>query len=84
MYHFTTTGSTMSSYEQQTSTAMKVIMSCPEWISFVRDFNNPQGFLFSQSNVLMELEKEILAADNNHSGASFALVMRQCQQILLN
>ena len=80
--HSTTAGSEMLSYELQTATAMKVIMSCPEWINFVRDFNNPDGFLFSQSNVLMELEKQILAADDNHTGASFAFFMRQGHQIL--
>ena len=60
--------------------ALVYIRSKPELIEFVRDFDEPTGFMFSSDARVTEID-EALDSDG-HSGASFACCLRVCQQTL--
>jgi hypothetical protein len=47
---------------------------------FVRDFNGENGFAFSNDKRINKIGNELL--EDGHSGCSFAITMRFCQNIL--
>lgn len=72
----------MSHLEKSADIMMNVIKKKPEWIDYVKNFNQMGGFLFCKCKTLDELEDAILKADDSHTGASFALTLRICQSRL--
>ena len=72
----------MSHLEKTADIMMNVITKKPEWIDYVKNFNQMGGFLFCKCKTLYELEDAILKADDSHTGASFALTLRICQSRL--
>jgi hypothetical protein len=64
--------------------ALNVVKSNPEWTTYVKTFNDPAGFLFTES-ILLETIKEAIDAENQiHSGASIAMCLQKCKIILNN
>ena len=47
---------------------------------FVRDFDNEQGFMWSNDKRIYDIGDKVVS--DGHSGASFACCLRQCQQLL--
>ena len=72
----------MSHLEKSADIMMDVITKKPEWIDYVKNFNQTDGFSFCKCKTLDELEDAILKADDSHTGASFALTLRICQSRL--
>ena len=56
------------------------IKTKPELVKFVRDFDEPNGFLFSRSPYVNEIDYGV--DQDGHSGASLAYCLRACQHIL--
>jgi len=53
----------------------------PEWVDFIRDFNDDNGFLFSKDERITDIYNAVTAETDIHSGSSFALSLRGCQSI---
>ena len=53
----------------------------PEWVDFIRDFNDDNGFLFSNDERITNIYNVVTAKTDIHSGSSFALSLRACQSI---
>ena len=53
----------------------------PEWVDFIRDFNDDNGFLFSKDERITDIYNVVTAETDIHSGSSFALSLRACQSI---
>ena len=49
---------------------------------FVRDFDNEQGFMWSNDQRIYDIGEKVMS--DGHSGASFACCLRRCQQWLKN
>ena len=63
--------------------ALSVILEKEEYIKFVIDKDNSlqnTGFMFSESPLIYEIGNRLL--DDGHSGSSFAITLRNCQNIL--
>jgi len=52
-----------------------------EWVDFIRDFNDDNGFLFSKDEIITNIYNVVTAETDIHSGSSFALSLRACQSI---
>ena len=61
-------------------TALAYIRSKPELVPFVREFDEPNGFMFSSDPRVKDIDYAL--EKDGHSGASFTWCMRQCQRIL--
>ena len=62
--------------------ALLFIKTDPEMVDYVKTFNEPNGFAWTQHPIL---EKISSATDKDgHSGASFAICLRICQQKLIS
>ena len=53
----------------------------PEWVDFIRDFNDDNGFLSSKDERITNIYNVVTAETDIHSGSSFALSLRACQSI---
>jgi hypothetical protein len=53
----------------------------PEWVDFIRDFNDDNGFLFSKDEIITDIYNVVTSETDIHSGSSFALSLRACQSI---
>ena len=53
----------------------------PEWVDFIRDFNDDNGFLFSKDEIITDIYNVVTAETDIHSGSSFALSLKACQSI---
>lgn len=62
--------------------ALNVINSKPEWIEHVRNFMDPNGFMFNESPLLEDIKDAIDEDNPIHSGASLAMCLQKCKQIL--
>jgi hypothetical protein len=62
--------------------ALNVVNSKPEWLNFVKNFNHPGGFKFSNSPLIGEIKNAIDAENPIHSGASLATCLQECRQLL--
>ena len=63
--------------------ALSVILENDEYIKFVIDEDDSLktvGFMFSESPLIYEIGNRLL--NDGHSGASFAITLRNCQDIL--
>jgi len=57
------------------------IIKNPEWVDFIRDFNDNGGFMYSTDERISDIYKGVNAENDIHSGASFLLCLRKCQSI---
>ena len=62
--------------------ALNVINSNPEWIEYVINFMDPNGFMFNESPLLEDIKDAIDEENPIHSGASLAICLQKCRQIL--
>jgi len=62
--------------------ALNVVKTNPEWIAYVKNFDDPKGFLFKQSTTLDEICTAIDDENPIHSGASIAMCLQQCKFLL--
>jgi len=62
--------------------ALNVVKTKAEWVDYVKNFNEPMGFSFCVSPILAEITEAIDNENPIHSGASLALCLQQCKQIL--
>ena len=53
----------------------------PEWVDFIRDFNDDNGFLSSKDERITNIYNVVTAETDIHSGSSFALSLKACQSI---
>lgn len=64
--------------------ALNVVKSNPEWITYIKNFNNPRGFVYCDDKVLNDITTAIDDENPIHSGASLALCLQKCRIILNN
>ena len=68
----------MGSYEMAEQ-ALTYINEFPDFIEFVKNFDDPTGFMWSSDERLFKIFDGI--NNSNHSPSSFALTLRVCQNI---
>jgi len=68
----------MGSYEMAEQ-ALSYINEFPDFIEFVKNFNEERGFMWSSDERLFKIFDGI--NNQNHSPSSFALTLRVCQNI---
>ena len=68
----------MGSYEL-VEQALNYINEVPDFVEFVKNFNEPTGFMWSLDERLFKMFDGI--NNVNHSPTSFALTLRVCQNI---
>jgi hypothetical protein len=61
---------------------LNVVKSKPEWITYVKTFKHPAGFLFCDDPLLHELSLAIDVENPVHSGASIASCLQKCKTLL--
>jgi hypothetical protein len=64
--------------------ALNVVKTNPEWITYIKNFNGENGFLFTESKLLDEIRNAIDDENPIHSGASLSMCLKQCKNILNN
>ena len=62
--------------------ALTVVKTKPEWIEYVRNFMDPNGFMFNESPLLEDIKDAIDEENPIHSGASLAMCLQKCKSIL--
>ena len=70
--------------EEIVDRALTVVKSKPEWIKYIKTFNNPQGFVFCDDKMLDDITSAVDEENPIHSGASLALCLQKCKIILNN
>lgn len=70
--------------EEFVERALKVVQSREEWITYIKDFNYPYGFLYTESELLLQIKNAIDAENPIHSGASLAMCLQECKKLLNN
>ena len=68
----------MGSYEM-VEQAINYINKFPEFIDFIKNFNEENGFMWSGDERIIKIFNGI--NNPNHSPTSFALILRECQKI---
>jgi hypothetical protein len=62
---------------------LEYIIEDDKRINFVKNFNdNKNGFMFSDNPIINEIGNCKKVLNDGHSGCSFAITLRVCQQIL--
>jgi hypothetical protein len=64
--------------------ALTVVKSNPEWINYIKSFNDPSGFVFCDSSLLEDIKDAVEEENPIHSGASLAMCLQKCKIILNN
>ena len=62
--------------------ALEVVKTKPEWVNYIKHFDNPSGFVFTDSQILDEIKDAVDAENPIHSGASLAMCLQKCKIIL--
>ena len=57
------------------------IIKNTEWVEFIREFNDEDGFLLSKDERITDIYNVVTAETDNYSGSSFALSLRACQSV---
>ena len=65
---------------QNIKNALTVIEDKPYLVDFIKNFDEEGGFMFCSDKQLFEIYDQL--ETEGHSGSSFALTMRCCQNIL--
>jgi hypothetical protein len=68
--------------EEIVNRAMNVVKSNPEWITCIKEFNEPSGFMISENYMVQDIKTAIEIENPIHSGCSIALCLQQCREIL--
>ena len=64
--------------------ALNVVKQKEEWITYIKKFNDPKGFVFADSELLDRIKDAIDTENPIHSGASLAMCLQKCKIILNN
>jgi hypothetical protein len=64
--------------------ALTVVKSQPEWLNYIKTFNDPRGFVFCDSPLLDYIKDAVDEENPIHSGASLATCLQKCKIILNN
>ena len=64
--------------------ALNVVKSNPEWVSYIKSFNDEAGFVFCDSELLDKIKDAVDEENPIHSGASLAMCLQKCKIILNN
>jgi hypothetical protein len=64
--------------------ALTVVKTNPEWLNYIKTFNDPRGFVFCDSPLLDDIKDAVDAENPIHSGASLATCLQKCKIILNN
>jgi hypothetical protein len=83
MADISTAGET-NTIEEMVQRALNVVKSNPEWITYIKNFNNQQGFIFCDDKLLDDITSAVDDENPIHSGASLALCLQKCKIILNN
>lgn len=67
-------------YENQSEQAYQLIKQDKELCKFIKNFNDPNGFMWSQMNEIKKITN--ILEFQGHSGASFGLTMRYIKKKL--
>ena len=70
--------------EEIITRALNVVQTKPEWIQYIKQFNDPAGFVFCDSAILEEIKTAVDTDNPIHSGASLAMCLQNCKIILNN
>jgi hypothetical protein len=64
--------------------ALKVVQSNPEWVTYIKSFNDASGFVFCDAEILDKIKDAVDKENPIHSGASLAMCLQKCKIILNN
>ena len=64
--------------------ALNVVKRNEEWMTYIKNFNDPSGFVFADSELLDRIKDAIDTENPIHSGASLAMCLQKCKIILNN
>jgi hypothetical protein len=70
--------------EEIVQRTLNVVKSNPDWITYIKNFNNPSGFMFCDDNILNDISSAVDEENPIHSSASLALCLQKCKIILNN
>jgi hypothetical protein len=68
--------------EEIVNRALTVIQSNPDWIDYVKNFNDSNGFMFCESKLLKAIGDAIDDENPCHSGTSIAMCLKECKMLL--
>lgn len=76
------TSNNMDSYmETCVNNALNFIKTDQEMVNYVKNFNGPKGFAFTQHPIIEKISNA--TNSDGHSGASFSICLRICQKKLI-
>jgi hypothetical protein len=61
--------------------ALDVLVEYPELMAYIKDFDGPRGFMFTESPYEKQLDA-LLDSNGTHSGGSWAFILRGVQAVL--
>jgi hypothetical protein len=61
--------------------ALDFIKTDQEMVDYVKNFNAPKGFAFTQHPIIAKIDNATIK--DGHSGASFSICLRICQRKLI-
>ncbi len=64
--------------------ALNVVKQKEEWITYIKNFNDPSGFVFTESELLNTIKDAIDAENPLHSSSSLGVCLQKCKIILNN
>ena len=64
-----------------------IIIETPQWIEYIKSFNNSKGFMWGDTNaandsVLNDIKNAIYLDNPIHSSSSLALTINRCKYLL--
>jgi hypothetical protein len=62
--------------------ALNVVKSKPEWVEYVKNFDGPNGFTMTNSELLNDIKDAVDTENPIHSGASLGMCLRECKTLL--
>ena len=68
--------------EEVVERALNVVKSNEKWVDFIKNFNEPNGFMFCDSPELNIIKDAVDEENPIHSGASIALCLQECKHLL--
>ena len=73
-----------SVFDYSVDRALGVVKRDETWITYIKSFNDTEGFMFAESTLLEKIKNAIDDENPIHSGASIAMCLQQCKKILNN
>jgi hypothetical protein len=68
--------------EECVERALSVVKRNEEWVEYVKQFNDPSGFMFAKSALLDKIKDAIDDENPIHSGCSLAMCLQKCKKQL--